>query len=142
MSSWRTIFDELTRLHTIHGPTLNLQHAFAKPIHQMSLREVVREIRTISAEYDPVISENIAHWRIWADFMPLTGPAEVWRFQRVHAARTFVSHLTSSLHPEKSAQVFPGPECSEEEAIKWLLTGWWNEEGIPWFALFYKGQAQ
>ena len=139
-TAWMVIFAELDRLHSEREAAIGQIHNFQKPLAQVPLAQVVKEFRQVSAEYDREIDESVREWN-WGHKLPPIGPvADNWRFQRVFAARAFVTHLTAYMSVETSSKVFSKPEITNEACIKWLLTHWWREHGIMFFGLLFKSQ--
>ena len=133
---WHSIVGELSRLKSGDERRVALRHEFAHyPVER--LRGVIREVRLVSQQHDIAISESLRHWRFGQDLPEIDRVAASWRFQRIDCATAFLSHFFSVTSGEAASMIFSRPAISDEEVVRWLLTDWWSEHGVGFFALRY-----
>ena len=97
-----------------------------------SIQELVREIRTASKDYDQEIDRSVADWSLGDRLPKCPRMVNTWRFERIRCADLFITYLAPR---EFSRSPFCWKEgVSIESAIKWLLTAWWYERGVVFYA--------
>jgi hypothetical protein len=103
------------------------------PVH-----ELIQEVREASRACDHGIDQSVADWSLGHRLCACTRIVNTWRFERMRCAQSFLGDLTAAYDiPER-------PFCwkegvSTESAIKWLLTDWWYDRGVAYYATWHKG---
>jgi uncharacterized protein (DUF2235 family) len=97
-----------------------------------STQELVREIRTASKDYDQEIDRSVAGWSLGDRLPKCTRMVNTWRFERIRCADLLMIYMAPR---ELSHSPYSWREgVSVESAIKWLLTDWWYERGVVFYA--------
>jgi hypothetical protein len=135
-TTWKEIFEQLTKIVPKGLENHRLQFLFSSPKTGNVNRQLTQDIQFFSDLQKPHLSEvesTIAEWKIGTPFRTLAPDTAFWLFARCQSALAFV--MLHSITKDAGGIVFlPPPECSTEDAIKFLLTTWWKKHGL---GLFY-----
>jgi hypothetical protein len=102
----------------------------------MSVAELAQETRLRSEEYAPEISASLAGWQWGGNFSNLSEVAAVWMHARLNVALLWLGMMVETAEWEK---VFPEPQMTDEEVIRWFLREWWHLHGVNLRAILEKG---
>ena len=138
MHRWEMILSELERLSAHHDRARQvvLRHVRSVPVREMSLAALAQETRLRSEEYAPEISASLAAWRWGGNFSNLSELAAVWLHARLNVALLWLGMMVETAGWQ---QVFPEPEMTDEEVIRWLLREWWFLHGVNLRAVLERG---
>jgi hypothetical protein len=130
---WKEIDEELKQRIPQFGKH-KFQFALEAPLTKPKWAGELMALSRVEKQYVATVEAAIAEWRIGQPFRELGPDESMWLKARVQAAANFAwLHVMPA--GIDSAKVLPVPACSIEEAIKFLLTGWWKSHGK---ALWYQ----
>jgi hypothetical protein len=128
---WVSILQALARLcnDEEHARVLSVRVIPNPSAGSHKKRQVIlaEEISKLSAEYDQEIAGSIERWKLGEKLEDISAHARAWRYVRLNTVLTYVSYMEV---PFDSCFVISHPNVSDEAAIKWLLTEWWDMRGI------------
>jgi hypothetical protein len=136
-TTWREIrFEIYARLPELIG---HHRLQFDADWRTIQMNEVAHIARRLEEPHVAEIEAAVAGWTTGKPFQKLSPEAECWLRNRVETALQFVSAHTMT-NSNLSKSVLAEPVCSLEEALKFLLTDWWEQHGRTEFFVSYINQ--